>query len=302
MKNPALHLLEIDIAPKSSEDYQILFAALQDLAADDKSFTYAIDPEMRRFTLEGMDQILLDIKVDMLKRICKADANFSGPQVAYRERLTKKVDIDYTHKKLTGGAVQFARVVITFEPNDPDAGNAFESKIVGGSVPEEYIRGIENGIDSVIGSGILAGFPVVDVKATLTDVGFDDADSSALAFEIAARAAFREALQKGGSVLLEPIMKVEVVTPEEYAGSVIGDLNSRSGHIRGQDMRGDVVVVDAVAPLANMLGYVNQLRAFTQGRADCAMQYSHYAPLPERHGPDGRFPSAVGLRLKARLA
>ena len=228
-----------------------------------------------------MGELHLDIKVDILKRTYKVDANIGAPQVAYRERLTKRVEIDYTHKKQTGGTGQFARVIIIFEPNEAGAGNVFESKIVGGSVPKEYIPGVEKGINSVMGSGILAGFPVVDVKATLIDGGFHDVDSSVLAFEIASRAAFREALQKGGSVLLEPIMKVEVVTPEEYTGSVIGDLNSRRGQIQGQDMRGNAVVVDAMVPLANMFGYVNQLRSFSQGRANYTMQFDHYDQVPE---------------------
>jgi elongation factor G len=228
-----------------------------------------------------MGELHLDIKVDILRRTYKVDANIGAPQVAYRERLTKRVEIDYTHKKQTGGTGQFARVIIIFEPNEPGAGNVFESKIVGGSVPKEYIPGVEKGINSVMGSGILAGFPVVDVKATLMDGGFHDVDSSVLAFEIASRAAFREALQKGASVLLEPIMKVEVVTPEDYVGSVIGDLNSRRGQIQGQDMRANAVVIDAMVPLANMFGYVNQLRSFSQGRANYTMQFDHYEQVPE---------------------
>ncbi|MBM3624671.1 MAG: elongation factor G, partial [Alphaproteobacteria bacterium] len=204
-----------------------------------------------------------------------------APQVAYRERLGRKQEIDYTHKKQTGGTGQFARVKIIFEPNEAGKGNEFDSKIVGGAVPKEYIPGVDKGIASVTTSGILAGFPVVDMKATLIDGAFHDVDSSVLAFEIASRAATREALQKGGSVLLEPIMKVEVVTPEEYTGSVIGDLNSRRGQIQGQDMRANAVVVNAMVPLANMFGYVNQLRSFTQGRASYTMQFDHYEQVPE---------------------
>jgi len=199
--------------------------------------------------------------------------------VAYRETLGRKADIDYTHKKQTGGTGQFARVKIVFEPNEPGAGNEFESQIVGGAVPKEYIPGVEKGINSVMGSGVLAGFPVVDVKATLIDGGFHDVDSSVLAFEIAARAAFREALREGGSVLLEPIMKVEVTTPEDYAGSVMGDLRGR-GQVQDQDMRGNAVVINAMVPLANMFGYVNQLRSFSQGRANYTMQFDHYEQVP----------------------
>ncbi|ATQ68258.1 MULTISPECIES: elongation factor G [Methylosinus] len=274
-------VIEIAIEPKSKADQEKLGIALSKLAAEDPSFRVSTDQESGQTILKGMGELHLDIKVDILKRTYKVDANIGAPQVAYRERLTKRVEIDYTHKKQTGGTGQFARVIIIFEPNEPGSGNAFESKIVGGSVPKEYIPGVEKGINSVMGSGILAGFPVVDVKATLIDGGFHDVDSSVLAFEIASRAAFREALQKGGSVLLEPIMKVEVVTPEDYTGSVIGDLNSRRGQIQGQDMRGNAVVIDAMVPLANMFGYVNQLRSFSQGRANYTMQFDHYDQVPE---------------------
>jgi elongation factor G len=274
-------VIEIAIEPKSKADQEKLGIALSKLAAEDPSFRVSTDQESGQTILKGMGELHLDIKVDILKRTYKVDANIGAPQVAYRERLTKRVEIDYTHKKQTGGTGQFARVIVIFEPNEAGAGNVFESKIVGGSVPKEYIPGVEKGINSVMGSGILAGFPVVDVKATLIDGGFHDVDSSVLAFEIASRAAFREALQKGGSVLLEPIMKVEVVTPEEYTGSVIGDLNSRRGQIQGQDMRGNAVVVDAMVPLANMFGYVNQLRSFSQGRANYTMQFDHYDQVPE---------------------
>ena len=208
------------------------------------------------------------------------DANIGAPQVAYREKLTRRVEKDYTHKKQTGGTGQFARVKIVFEPNTPGAGSAFESKVVGGSVPKEYVPGVEKGINSVMGAGILAGFPVVDVKATLVDGAFHDVDSSVLAFEIASRAAFREALREGSSVLLEPIMKVEVTTPEDYTGSVMGDLLSRRGQVQGQDMRGNAVVINAMVPLANMFGYVNELRSFTQGRANYTMQFDHYEQVP----------------------
>ena len=227
-----------------------------------------------------MGELHLDIKVDILRRTYKVDANIGAPQVAYREKLTRRIEQDYTHKKQTGGTGQFARVKIVFEPNDQGAGNTFESKIVGGAVPKEFIPGVEKGINSVMGAGVLAGFPVVDVKATLMDGAFHDVDSSVLAFEIASRAAFREALQKGGSVLLEPIMKVEVVTPEDYTGSVIGDLNSRRGQIQGQDMRGNANVINAMVPLMNMFGYVNNLRSMSQGRATFTMQFDHYAEAP----------------------
>ena len=273
-------VIEIAIEPKSKADQEKLGVALQKLAAEDPSFRVSTDQESGQTILKGMGELHLDIKVDILRRTYKVDANIGAPQVAYREKLTRKVEQDYTHKKQTGGTGQFARVKIIFEPNEAGAGNSFESKVVGGSVPKEYVPGVEKGINSVMGAGILAGFPVVDVKATLIDGAFHDVDSSVLAFEIASRAAFREALQKGGSVLLEPIMKVEVVTPEDYTGSVIGDLNSRRGQIQGQDVRGNANVINAMVPLANMFGYVNTLRSFSQGRATFTMQFDHYEQVP----------------------
>ncbi len=273
-------VIEIAIEPKSKADQEKLGIALSKLAAEDPSFRVSTDQESGQTILKGMGELHLDIKVDILKRTYKVDANIGAPQVAYRERLSKRCEIDYTHKKQTGGSGQFARVKMVFEPNEAAAGNTFSSTIVGGAVPKEYIPGVEKGFESVMGAGVLAGFPVVDVKATLIDGAFHDVDSSVLAFEIASRAATREALQKGGSVLLEPIMKVEVVTPEEYTGSVIGDLNSRRGQIQGQDMRGNAVVINAMVPLANMFGYVNQLRSFTQGRANYTMQFDHYEQVP----------------------
>ena len=274
-------VIEIAIEPKSKADQEKLGVALQKLAAEDPSFRVSTDQESGQTILKGMGELHLDIKVDILKRTYKVDANIGAPQVAYRERLGKRIEIDYTHKKQTGGTGQFARVKIIYEPNEPGAGNQFESQIVGGSVPKEYIPGVQKGIDSVMTSGVLAGFPVVDMKATLIDGAFHDVDSSVLAFEIATRAATREALQKGGSVLLEPIMKVEVVTPEEYTGTVIGDLNSRRGQIQGQDMRANAVVINAMVPLANMFGYVNNLRSGTQGRASYTMLFDHYEQVPE---------------------
>ena len=273
-------VIEIAIEPKSKADQEKLGVALAKLAAEDPSFRVSTDHESGQTILKGMGELHLDIKVDILKRTYKVDANIGAPQVAYREKLTKRAEIDYTHKKQTGGTGQFARVKIVFEPNEIGAGNVFESAIIGGAVPKEFVPGVDKGIKSVMGSGILAGFPVVDMKATLIDGAFHDVDSSVLAFEIASRAATREALQKGGAVLLEPIMKVEVVTPEEYTGSVIGDLNSRRGQIQGQDMRGNAVVVNAMVPLANMFGYVNQLRSFSQGRAVFTMQFDHYEQVP----------------------
>jgi elongation factor G len=273
-------VIEIAIEPKSKADQEKLGVALAKLAAEDPSFRVSTDQESGQTILKGMGELHLDIKVDILKRTYKVDASIGAPQVAYRERLTKKTEINYTHKKQTGGTGQFAKVVLVFEPAEPGAGSSFESKIIGGAVPKEYIPGVEKGINSVMGSGVLAGFPVVDVKATLIDGAYHDVDSSALAFEIASRAAFREGLQKGGSVLLEPIMKVEVVTPEEHTGFVMGDLLSRRGQVQGQDMRANAVVINAMVPLSNMFGYVNQLRSGTQGRANFTMQFDHYEQVP----------------------
>lgn len=274
-------VITIAIEPKSKADQEKLGLALGKLAAEDPSFRVSTDQESGQTILRGMGELHLDIKVDILRRTYKVDANVGAPQVAYRETMTRAVDVDYTHKKQTGGTGQFARVKFTVEPNEAGKGFEFESKVVGGSVPKEYIPGVEKGLQSVLSSGVLAGFPVVDIKVTLTDGAFHEVDSSALAFEIASRAGLREALQKGGAVLLEPIMKVEVVTPEDYTGSVIGDLNSRRGQIQGQDMRGNAVVVNAMVPLANMFGYVNQLRSFSQGRANYTMQFDHYEQVPQ---------------------
>jgi elongation factor G len=274
-------VIEIAIEPKSKADQEKLGVALQKLAAEDPTFRVSTDPESGQTRLKGMGELHLDIKVDILKRTYKVEANIGAPQVAYRETLGRKVDIDYTHKKQTGGSGQFARVKITFEPVEPGVGYSFESKIVGGNVPKEFIPGVEKGLASIKENGLLAGFPVIDFKATLTDGAYHDVDSSVLAFEIAARAAFRELREKGSVKLLEPIMKVEVTTPEDWVGDVIGDLNSRRGQIQGQDQRGNAQVVIAMVPLANMFGYVNTLRSMTQGRAAFHMEYDHYEAVPQ---------------------
>jgi elongation factor G len=273
-------VIEIAIEPKSKADQEKLGVALAKLAAEDPSFRVSTDQESGQTILKGMGELHLDIKVDILKRTYKVDASIGAPQVAYRERITRVTTVDYTHKKQTGGAGQFARIKIIAEPLPPASGFVFENDIVGGTVPKEFVPGVEKGLESVLGSGVLAGFPVVDLKVSLVDGAYHEVDSSALAFEIAARAALREALQKGASVLLEPIMKVEVVTPEDYTGSVIGDLNSRRGHIQGQDMRGNANVISAMVPLANMFGYVNTLRSMSQGRATFTMQFDHYEQVP----------------------
>ena len=274
-------VIELAIEPKSKGDQEKLGVALQRLAAEDPSFRMKSDEESGQTIIAGMGELHLDILVDRMKREFKVEANIGAPQVAYRESLGQAGTVDYTHKKQSGGSGQFGRVKIEFEPGEAGSGFVFDSKIVGGSVPKEYIPGVEKGLKSVMDNGLLAGFPVIDVKATLVDGAYHDVDSSVLAFEIAARAAFREAKNHCAPRLLEPIMKVEVVTPDEYTGSVIGDLNSRRGQIAGQEMRGNATVVNAMVPLANMFGYVNNLRSATQGRAQFTMQFDHYDPVPK---------------------
>jgi len=274
-------VIEIAIEPKSKADQEKLGVALAKMVAEDPSFTVHTDQESGQTIMKGMGELHLDIKVDILKRTYKVEANIGAPQVAYRESLGKPADIDYTHKKQTGGTGQFARVKIKFEPGETGSGFIFESSIVGGSVPKEYIPGVEKGLTSAKENGLLAGFPVIDFKATLYDGGYHDVDSSVLAFEIASRAAFKELREKGAPKLLEPIMKVEVLTPDEYMGDVIGDLNSRRGQIQGTETRGNAQVVTAFVPLANMFGYINTLRSFSQGRAQFTMQFDHYEAVPQ---------------------
>jgi elongation factor G len=274
-------VIEIAIEPKSKADQEKLGVALSKLVAEDPSFRVHTDPESGQTIIKGMGELHLDIKVDILKRTYKVEANIGAPMVAYREKISRPVTHEYVHKKQSGGSGQFAGVKIVVTPTAPGTPFEFENEIVGGAVPKEYIPGVEKGLESVLGSGPLAGFPVVDLKVSLIDGKFHEVDSSALAFEIASRMALREALQKAGPVLLEPIMKVEVVTPEDYTGSVIGDLNSRRGQIQGQDMRGNANVITAMVPLANMFSYVNNLRSMSQGRATFTMQFDHYAEVPK---------------------
>ncbi len=274
-------VIEIAVEPKTKADQEKLGVALAKLAAEDPSFTVSTDHESGQTILKGMGELHLDIKIDILKRTYKVEATIGAPQVAYRESLGRKCDIDYTHKKQTGGTGQFARIKLTFEPGEPGSGFVFESAVVGGNVPKEYIPGVQKGLESSKENGLLAGFPLIDFKATLTDGAYHDVDSSVLAFEIAARAAFKELREKGAPKLLEPIMAVEVVTPEDYLGSVIGDLNARRGMIQGQDTRGNAIVVNAFVPLANMFGYIGNLRGMSQGRAQFTMQYDHYDPVPQ---------------------
>jgi len=274
-------VIEVAVEPKTKGDQEKLSTALNRLAQEDPSFRVSVDPESGQTLIRGMGELHLDILVDRMKREFKVEANVGAPQVAYRETITKTSDVDYTHKKQTGGSGQFARVKMTIEPGEAGSGFVFESKIVGGNVPKEYIPGVEKGVRSVLDNGILAGFPMLDLKCTLTDGAYHEVDSSVMAFEIAARAAFREAALKAGPKLLEPMMKVEVVTPEEYVGGIIGDLTSRRGQVQGQEMRGNAAVINAMVPLANMFGYVNTLRSMSQGRAQFTMQFDRYAQVPQ---------------------
>jgi len=274
-------VISIAVEPKSKADQEKMGLALNRLAAEDPSFRVRSDEESGQTIISGMGELHLDILVDRMKREFKVEANIGAPQVAYRETITREADIDYTHKKQSGGSGQFARVKITFAPNPDGDEFVFESTVVGGNVPKEYIPGVEKGIQSVMDAGPLAGFPMLGVKATLTDGAYHDVDSSVLAFEIAARAAFREGAQKAGAQLLEPVMKVEVVTPEDYMGDIIGDLNSRRGQIAGTESRNIDQVITAMVPLANMFGYVNTLRSMSQGRAQYTMIFDHYEPVPQ---------------------
>ena len=273
-------VIEVAVEPKTKADQEKMGIALQRLAAEDPSFKVSIDHESGQTVMKGMGELHLEILVDRMLREFKVDATVGAPQVAYRETITKPTTIDYTHKKQSGGAGQFAKVVMDFEPLEKGEGVVFESKIVGGRVPREYIPGVEKGIKSSTETGFLAGFPVIDFKCTLVDGAFHDVDSSVMAFEIAARAAFREAMPKASAVLLEPMMKVEVVTPEEYMGDIIGDLNSRRGQVSGMEQRGVNHVVNGMVPLANMFGYVNNLRSMSQGRASYTMTFDHYEQVP----------------------
>jgi len=274
-------VIEIAVEPKTKGDQEKMSTALQRLAQEDPSFRVSSDAESGQTIIKGMGELHLDIIVDRMKREFKVDANIGAPQVAYRETITRGAEVDYTHKKQTGGSGQFARLKIVVRPGEPGSGFVFENRVVGGAIPKEYIPGVEKGVKSVIETGVLAGFPMLDLAVELVDGAYHDVDSSVMAFEIAARAAFREAARKAAPKLLEPIMRVEVVTPEEYIGNVNGDLSSRRGHLQGQEARGNAIVVTAMVPLANMFGYVSQLRSMSQGRAQFTMQFDHYEQVPQ---------------------
>jgi len=285
-------VIEIAVEPKTKADQEKMGMALNRLAQEDPSFRVSTDEESGQTIIKGMGELHLEIIVDRMKREFKVEANIGAPQVAYRETITKSAEIDYTHKKQTGGTGQYARVKLKLEPLAAGSGFVFEDEIRGGSVPREYIPGVEKGVKSIAASGLLAGFPLIDFKCALIDGAYHDVDSSVLAFEIASRTALREGAPKLGVKLLEPIMKVEVVTPDDYMGDVIGDLNSRRGQIQGTEGRGNAQVITAIVPLANMFGYVNTLRSMSQGRAQFTMHFSHYEQVPQ----------AVSDEVRAKMA
>jgi elongation factor G len=281
-------VIEVAVEPKSQADQEKMGVALARLAQEDPSFRVSVDHESGQTIIKGMGELHLEIIVDRMKREYKVEANVGAPQVAYRETITLTAEVDHTHKKQTGGTGQFARVKLAFTPLPRGGGFVFENKIVGGAVPREFVPGVQKGLELSKEAGVIAGFPTIDVKVELVDGAFHDVDSSVLAFEIATRAAFREGMAKAGPVLLEPIMKVEVVTPEDYMGDVIGNLNSRRGQITGMDQRGNARIVSAMVPLATMFGYVNNLRSLSQGRAQYTMQFDHYEPVPQAIADDVR--------------
>ena len=285
-------VIEVAVEPKTKVDHEKMGIALSRLAQEDPSFRVTNDEESGQTIIKGMGELHLEILVDRMKREFKVEANVGAPQVAYRETISKSTEVDYSHKKQSGGAGQFARVKISFDPGEPGSGYEFINKIKGGNIPTDYIPGVQKGLIAQQQSGVIAGFPCIDFKATLNDGAYHDVDSSVLAFEIAARAAFREGIVKANPVLLEPIMKVEVLTPEKYMGDVIGDLNSRRGQVQEMNTRGNANVINAMVPLANMFGYVNNLRSLTQGRANYSMQFDHYEQVP----------SNVAEEVKAKLA
>jgi elongation factor G len=292
MSEPFYPLISIAVEPKTKADQEKMGQALARLATEDPSFRVSVDHESAQTVIQGMGELHLEIIVDRMKREFKVDANVGAPQVAYRETITRSAEIDYIHRKQTGGAGQFARVKIRFEPMPPGSGFVFENDVVGGTVPKEYVPGVEKGLKSAAENGIIAGYPMIDFKAELFDGAYHEVDSSVLAFEIAARAAFKDGIVKASPRLLEPIMRVEVVTPDDYMGDVIGDLNSRRGQVTGMDSRGNARVINAMVPLANMFGYVNTLRSMSQGRAQYTMHFDHYEQVPQ----------AVADEVRAKMA
>ncbi len=294
MKNSYSGVLELPIEPRSTADQERLDAALARIVAEDPSFRAHTDPANKKTILKGTSEDHLGDKLDILQRSYEIEVNVGAPQVAYRETITQPRTVDYTHKKHGAGAWQFARVKLTVAPAAAGAGNSFESRIVGGVLPKDYVAGVEKGIDLALASGGPAGFPVIDVHSELVDGAYHDADSSVMAFEIAGSAALREALQGAGPVLLEPVMEIEVITPEEFLGPIIGDINSRRARITSADTRGDAQVINAMVPLANMFGYSTALRSMSDGRARFSIQFDHYQEAPRDDDPP--FQPATGMR------
>jgi len=289
-------VIDIAVEPKSKADQEKMGLALARLAAEDPSFRVKTDEESGQTIISGMGELHLDIIVDRMRREFKVEANIGAPQVAYREAITKTVEHDYTHKKQSGGSGQFARIKFRIEPNEAGKGFEFASEVVGGNVPKEYVPGVQKGVASVMGSGPLIGFPIVDVKFVLTDGAYHDVDSSVLAFEIAGRAGFREAIEKANPKILEPIMRVEVLTPSSFLSAVVDDLHVRRARVLGLETRDLVQVIDAMVPLADMFGYVNSLRSMSQGRAQHTMVFDHYEEVPSPPNDDDRFPPAAAMR------
>ena len=294
---PAFVLLEIAIEPKSKEDQEKLGVGLTRLISEDPSFVVRVDAESGQTILAGSSEQLLDAKIAVLKHVHGVDLNVGAPQVAYRETLGRRAEVEYTHKRIVAGGIgEFARVKLVFEPGEPNSGAVAESRAE--AAPLTFVVGALRGVEAAAQDGLIAGFPVIDFEAILTDVVYHDLDSSALTFEIAARGAFKKLREEGAPILLEPVMRVEVLTPDEYMGDVIGDLNSRRGQVQGAETRGKAQMVTAFVPLASMFGYFNTLRSFSQGRADFSMAYSHYAPIPRFAEPDPDFSPAIGMRLR----
>jgi elongation factor G len=288
-------LIEVAIEPRSASDRERLGLALAALAAADSFLRVSTDAESGQIIMKGMSELHLDRSLDILKRTYNLEVHIGAPQVAYRETISWQVTKDYTHKKQFGGAGQFARIKIVCGPLPEGSEFIFENNVIGGDVPKEYVPGIEKGMESVLGLGVRAGFPVVDLKVTLIDGAYHERDSSALAFEIAARGALKEALRDAGPVLLEPVMKVEVLTPDEHAGAIISDIKTRRGEIQEQGGRGSAMRIVAAVPFANLFGYLNNLRALSRGQATFEMQFSHYAPV-QPPGGDDSFRPAIGMR------
>jgi len=294
-QSPREPLIGIAIEPRSAADRERLELALRELTKHDPSLRTSIDKESGQIVLQGTDEVHLETKIDLLRRSYHVDAKVGAPQVAYRECLDRGTEIDYTHRSQTDRPRQFARVKIKFDPGEPGSGFVFESRIKGAALPNEFIAAVERSLESARDGGLVAGFPVLDLRATLLDGAYHDLDSSVTAFEIAARAAFRELRHTGAPQLLEPIMKVEVVAPDDYLGDVVADLNSRRGQITGIDQRGNGHAIDAMVPLANMLGYSGALRRIRRGHGQFTMQFDHYEVVPPKPSPDS-FPPAIGMR------